>query len=202
MVINPINKHRVFVYGTLMRNGSLHHLIEKGGGDFIGFATTVDPKWFMYSLGAFPAVIDMPIQIIDKGDGCNIMGEIWLVSDDVLRNMDRAESEGSMYIRGAYDFSYHTTYDDKPTFTNRATQAWMYVFNTRAFEEGSDLDDADLAVLEDMLKEYIEIDTSVSYEEYKEEVTYQNADVVKMMNTHFDMAPMLRYVNAIEKEVF
>lgn len=84
-------KHNVFVYGTLKRGGSNHHLMA--GQQFVATAKT-QPVYKLYSLGDYPALIDAPL------DGRAIEGEIWTVDTNCLTKLDRLEGlEEGLYKR-------------------------------------------------------------------------------------------------------
>jgi len=84
-------KHNVFVYGTLKRGGSNHHLMV--GQQFVTTAQT-EPAYKLYSLGDYPALVDAP------RDGSPIEGEIWTVDNDCLAKLDRLEGlEEGLYKR-------------------------------------------------------------------------------------------------------
>lgn len=83
-------KHRVFVYGTLKRGISNHHLLADS--DFIGNAYTVD-TFKMYTVG-FPII--MPA---DGPEAWAVYGEVYDVDDSTLKRLDNLEAEGTMYTR-------------------------------------------------------------------------------------------------------
>ena len=89
-MIIPMMKHNdipVFVYGTLMRGQPASDHMT--GADFLGNA--VLPDHAIYDLGWYPGVRPC--------DGESVQGELYLVSEDMLRSMDRYEGEGFLYLR-------------------------------------------------------------------------------------------------------
>lgn len=75
-------KNHVFVYGTLKRGGSNHHLLA--GQKFIAVAHT-EPVYKLYTLGNYPAMVDA------AQDGRSIEGEIWDVDEPCLGRLDKLE---------------------------------------------------------------------------------------------------------------
>lgn len=82
-------KHTVFVYGSLKRVHYNHDLL--GNSKFLGTVTTRD-KYSMYSLGCFPA-------IKKDSNGLPVVGELYSVSDEVLKTLDMLEGHPDMYCR-------------------------------------------------------------------------------------------------------
>lgn len=86
-----MNGTNVFVYGTLKRGNSLRGLDRWGNGaEFVGPATTIDKRYSLWNLGAFPAV--------SSGDS-HIAGEVWSVDTDTLADLDRIEGHPDFYKR-------------------------------------------------------------------------------------------------------
>jgi len=78
---------RVFVYGTLRRGQGNHVVLD--GARFVRTARTLE-GWAMLDLGAFPGVV--------PGDGA-IVGELYEVSQHVLKRLDRLEGHPTFYHR-------------------------------------------------------------------------------------------------------
>lgn len=72
----------IFVYGTLKRGGSNHHLM--GGQQFLGEART-QPGFRLYELGGHPGMIAKS----DDRDG--VTGEVWSVDAACLVQLDILE---------------------------------------------------------------------------------------------------------------
>jgi len=72
----------VFVYGTLKRGGSNHLFLK--GQRFLGEARTA-PGYTLYALGDFPGMVRAP------GDAVGVTGELWVVDDVCLAELDRLE---------------------------------------------------------------------------------------------------------------
>lgn len=93
--------HKVFVYGSLKRGYGNHHFLEKSM--YQGNIVT-HPEYTMYSLGAFPAVVE--------GGDTSIHGEVYEVTDSTMEALDFLEGYPSFYNRKKIS----TMYGD----------AWMY----------------------------------------------------------------------------
>jgi len=80
---------KIFVYGSLMKGFPNHHHLYDSK---LIVKTITREKYHMFSLGAFPAVVES----IDTG---HIFGEVYEVNDNVLATLDLIESNGSFYER-------------------------------------------------------------------------------------------------------
>lgn len=81
--------HYVFVYGSLKRNFCNHGVMK--GASFIGTAST-KPKYQLINLGRFPGLIEYK-------NGVSVIGEIFCVSDEKLKQLDKFEGKGYLYDR-------------------------------------------------------------------------------------------------------
>jgi len=72
----------VFVYGTLKRGGTNHAYLARQR--FLGKARTA-PGFALFSLGDYPGMVHMP------GDTAGVTGELWMVDDTCLAELDRLE---------------------------------------------------------------------------------------------------------------
>lgn len=72
----------LFVYGTLKRGCSNHRYLADQ--TFIGLART-RPGYRLYDLGGYPGIVAQP------DDRNAVVGEVWSVDDDALRELDRFE---------------------------------------------------------------------------------------------------------------
>ncbi len=72
----------VFLYGTLKHGGSNHAFVARQR--FLGTARTV-PGFTLYSLGAYPGMVRAP------GDTAGVTGELWVVDDTCLAELDKLE---------------------------------------------------------------------------------------------------------------
>ena len=86
-ITNNINRVPVFVYGTLMKKGSASRYMRDA--DFLG--ETVLPGYAMYDLGWYPGIL--------PAEGSQVHGEVYLVSEEMLKSMDQYEGEGFLYLR-------------------------------------------------------------------------------------------------------
>jgi gamma-glutamylcyclotransferase (GGCT)/AIG2-like uncharacterized protein YtfP len=92
---------KVFVYGSLKQGYGNHPIL--GTSELVAQYVT-EPKYTMYSLGAFPAVV------LDGETA--ISGEVYDVNDSVFKALDRLEGYPTFYNRTQIDTPYG--------------KAWMY----------------------------------------------------------------------------
>ena len=104
--------HLVFVYGSLCSGLGNSSLLVRGGAKLLGIGKTVD-RFDMYDLGMFPGVIE-------NDEGKQILGELYVVSDELLGKLDFLEGCPHFYQRKM----------KKITFGNDLPAApFMYVLN-------------------------------------------------------------------------
>ncbi|NEX19250.1 gamma-glutamylcyclotransferase [Thiorhodococcus mannitoliphagus] len=96
-------RHRVFVYGTLLR-GEVNHGLLVGAGFLGGFRTR--PCYSLFLLGAYPGVV--------KGGRTQILGEVYEIDRACLRRLDRLEDYPRLYDRQQIQTPYG--------------RAWIYVY--------------------------------------------------------------------------
>lgn len=101
--------HKVAVYGSLKRGFGNHRLIE--GQTFINNGFTMNDGYTMYSLGAFPGVVE-------DGDS-DIQVELYEVDDAGLERLDRLEGHPTFYCRKQVNIVGR---DDSVHY------AWMYIY--------------------------------------------------------------------------
>ncbi|MFA0520290.1 gamma-glutamylcyclotransferase, partial [Vibrio sp. 10N.222.55.E8] len=80
-------QHLVFVYGTLRKAQSNHHYLEQS--EYLGTFNTPE-SYALFDLGAYPAMIS---------GNKSIVGEVYLINDDVLALLDRLEEVPVEYRR-------------------------------------------------------------------------------------------------------
>lgn len=81
----------LFTYGTLMNGEMRNFVLEEHGSTFLGAEETY-PKYKMYHLGGFPAVIP-------SKKGHSIKGEVWDINDKCLADIDMIEGHPNFYRR-------------------------------------------------------------------------------------------------------
>ena len=81
-------RHRVFVYGTLLRGEANHHLLA--GAAFLGRHRTA-ACFALLRVGACPGAV--------RGGGSAIRGEVFRVDSAGLRRLDRLEEYPRLYDR-------------------------------------------------------------------------------------------------------
>lgn len=86
---------RVFVYGTLLRGEANHHYLRDA--QFLGAATT-PPCCRLYSLGAYPVLC------LDGSQ--RVQGEVYRVSQHVMRRLDVLEEYPQYYQRKLIDTAH------------------------------------------------------------------------------------------------
>jgi gamma-glutamylcyclotransferase (GGCT)/AIG2-like uncharacterized protein YtfP len=101
-----VNKHLVFVYGMLRRDGVRPMSVSYPAAKFIAEATT---SGHLYDLGAFPGVL------LDAS-GSPVVGEVYEVDDELLNRLDEFEAT-SNYLRQRVEI--HLGSERKP--------CWIYV---------------------------------------------------------------------------
>jgi gamma-glutamylcyclotransferase (GGCT)/AIG2-like uncharacterized protein YtfP len=79
---------RVFVYGTLMKNCYNHQHYLKGQ-KCLGQAVLTG--YALYNMGSYPGIIP------DKAE--KVLGEVYEIDRLVLKQLDKLEGNGSLYIR-------------------------------------------------------------------------------------------------------
>jgi gamma-glutamylaminecyclotransferase len=101
---------RIFVYGTLKRGGSNHLLLARQ--QFLGIAWT-PPGYTLYSLGDYPGMVRAP------ADQAGVEGEVWVVDDACLRQLDDLEGVD----QGIYECAAITL---APPFADAPVQTYLY----------------------------------------------------------------------------
>ena len=89
--------HLVFVYGSLMRGLCNHGVLEGAGGGDSATLCSLDLE--MVSLGAFPALVQRKEPHSREGASPRILGEVYRVSDEGLRDLDMLEGHPRFYRR-------------------------------------------------------------------------------------------------------
>jgi gamma-glutamylcyclotransferase (GGCT)/AIG2-like uncharacterized protein YtfP len=84
----PTSERVIFVYGTLIKGESNHAVL--GGSTFLRVART-SPGFLLYDLGRFPGMVACG-QLV-------VVGEIYLVTPEILARVDRLEGHPTFYQR-------------------------------------------------------------------------------------------------------
>ncbi len=95
-------QHLVFVYGTLRKGESNHHLLESS--EYLGHYETED-DYTLYDVGPYPALV--------PGSKA-ISGEVYLIDDHTLQQLDILEDVPVEYRRETINTPYGT--------------AWIYLY--------------------------------------------------------------------------
>jgi len=109
-----MNKHLIFVYGTLKRGYGNNRLLEQSR--FVDAATTENRYPLVVS--GIPYLHDVP------NVGHHVTGEIWEVTDDQLRRVDQLEGHG----RGFYERRKINVISET---TREKVETWVYFICTR-----------------------------------------------------------------------
>src|SRR5262249_5468067 len=80
----------VFVYGTLKRGQGSHLFLA--GQEFLGEGQTL-PRYRLYDSGRYPCLIE------DSPRGTVVRGEVWRVSEEVMRLLDAYEGAPELFRR-------------------------------------------------------------------------------------------------------
>ena len=104
---------RIFVYGTLKRGGSNHALLTSQ--QFLGAART-SPGYTLYLPGDYPGMVRA------ANDQAGVTGEVWLVDDACLQQLDELEG----VAEGLYE---RTPIQLTAPFAAEPAQAYLYLRN-------------------------------------------------------------------------
>ena len=81
------NETVLFVYGSLMKGQSAHELIK----DSVCRGKYALKDYAMFDLGAYPG--------IKERNGETVVGEVYVINKNLIPELDRYESEGSLFVR-------------------------------------------------------------------------------------------------------
>jgi gamma-glutamylcyclotransferase (GGCT)/AIG2-like uncharacterized protein YtfP len=90
-VAEPSDPFLLFVYGTLMRGGRYHRVLQ--GQCFVGPARTL-PRYALLDLGAYPGLVSLP-----EG-GRAFAGEVYEVAAGLLPRLDAVEGAPNLFRLG------------------------------------------------------------------------------------------------------
>jgi gamma-glutamylcyclotransferase (GGCT)/AIG2-like uncharacterized protein YtfP len=107
-----MNKHLVFVYGTLRRGGLRAMPDIFPDSEFVGHANVAGS---LYDLGAYPGLI------LDESDS-SVAGEVYEVDDEILKKLDEIEAP-ARYWRKQVEVS----------LGNRRETCWVYEPDTEFY---------------------------------------------------------------------
>lgn len=115
--------HKIFVYGTLRKGYCNHYFLEEDT-DYIGKAISVD----LYKMTAREYIIrggrKRAVPFVCKTPEVNITGEIYEVSNNTLKLMDRLENHPYWYVREEVEFELID--EEKAEGESRIVKAWIY----------------------------------------------------------------------------
>ena len=81
------NNRAAFVYGTLMKGERAEHLLVEA--TYVGSCQLRD--YAMYHLGTYPGIKPCAGEVV--------LGELYLVNDQMVEKLDQYEDEGTLYDR-------------------------------------------------------------------------------------------------------
>ena len=84
----------IFVYGTLMTGQRRNRYLTEAGGQFLRVAGTA-PRFSLFH----PLLTDYPCMVEDDRKGISIEGELWQVSDECLKGLDKVEGVPQLFQR-------------------------------------------------------------------------------------------------------
>ena len=102
---------RIFVYGSLKRDGGNHALLT--GQQFLGAART-PPGFTLYTLGDYPGMVRSDDQTHD------VVGELWAVNAACLKQLDALEG----VAEGLYE---RITLQLTSPFADQPVEAYLYL---------------------------------------------------------------------------
>jgi gamma-glutamylaminecyclotransferase len=85
-----MNRTTLFVYGSLKRGQRNHGYLV--GQEFVTEAQTA-PRYRLYVCGGYACLVE------DLVHGVGVRGEIWLLDEEALRQVDRLEDAPVLYSR-------------------------------------------------------------------------------------------------------
>ena len=83
---------KIFVYGSLKKNQSAHEFLTTHQATFLKEAVTT-PNYHIYSISWFPGMV------VDELVSGGVHGEVYEVSDECMRQLDRYEGAPSLFRR-------------------------------------------------------------------------------------------------------
>lgn len=95
--------HLVFVYGTLRKGECNHSLLQNS--EYLGMFET-EPNYQLFNIGSYPGVTE---------GNCRVIGEVYRINDDTLKQLDILEDVPIEYIRESIETPYGS--------------AWFYIYN-------------------------------------------------------------------------
>jgi gamma-glutamylcyclotransferase (GGCT)/AIG2-like uncharacterized protein YtfP len=115
----------VFVYGTLMRAGANHAVLDRLDARFVATATTREPR-LLVDLGPYPALL--PASRDAQPATARVSGEVWELDDSALRELDAFEGYPDLYTRERVALLTDAASDDE---AGRELEAFVYVLARR-----------------------------------------------------------------------
>ena len=124
-------KHRVFVYGTLMSGMRNHHRLLRDGVRPISTdaRTAIQDDWHMFSRTCgcgYTAPIVVEGGRLHRPRGV-VLGEVYEIDNSILLDLDLFEGHPEVYRRRKVGIAYRSTKSGE-----KVAQMWMYEFTGEA----------------------------------------------------------------------
>lgn len=125
---------KLFIYGTLKTGCCRNPLINS---QVYLCEVQTQPKYRMYNFGPYPTLVECE-------DGVSIKGELWMVDDDCLKQLDLVEGTPELFKREKISLaeSFKTYKDTEAYFYQRSTEGledcgpcWHDVGSQNVFEK-------------------------------------------------------------------
>lgn len=119
----PSDTVRIFVYGTLRKGFANHHFLEDDC-EYLGEAKSVN-KYSMTAReyeGRFGTKRAIPF--VSKEPEVEVLGEVYEVSQNVLKLLDRLENHPYWYVREEAEFEVLEGVEEEGK--SRIVKAWIY----------------------------------------------------------------------------
>lgn len=117
-----MDKHQVFVYGTLRRGGVREMPALFPGARFVDKARV---RGRLYDFGEYPGLL------LDES-GAEVAGEVYEIDERILKQLDEIEA-GSHYIRRRLEIAVG----------GRVEACWVYVYDPRFYKGETEIESGD-----------------------------------------------------------
>ena len=125
--------YTVFVYGTL-RNGYRNHYLLEERSRFLGNAKSVC-KYTMTAIEYYEEGEKFAVPLVSKSPQTKILGELYEISEEVLKDLDELEGHPKIYTRKEAEFEIMEKNIKKASKetekeSKKIVRAWIY-FNEK-----------------------------------------------------------------------
>jgi len=95
-----MSKSLYFIYGTLKKDMSNHHILKRINAQYIGDVETITEYPLFVTSDPFPYLQNKP------GFGKIVQGELWEIEDKHKDSLDHFEGVPTLYINGTIDVEF------------------------------------------------------------------------------------------------